>query len=141
MVAVALTARCCSQGGLDARGYKQRHGGGDAERRAGLEHVREQVWPGRGHEVPRVHAGVVRRHVPGGRHQGARVRCQSRAGGQKQVTSVPIIGSWPRQLGSKAQLVVTQGLPQDAVPGPQPSEEEGPASQGKQAASLPEEEQ
>lgn len=51
----------------------------DGGSRARPKHFREQVRPGGGHEVPGVHAGALRRHLPRRRHPGARVRRQGRA--------------------------------------------------------------
>lgn len=59
-----------SDAGEPAAADLQRDGGG----RARPKHLREQDWARRRHEVPRVHAGVVRCDVPRRRHQGAGVR-------------------------------------------------------------------
>lgn len=63
-------------------GWGLRGGGGSRpphDGRARPQHLREQDWPRRGHEVPRVHARAVRRHLPGGRDARASLRRQGSA--------------------------------------------------------------
>lgn len=59
--------------------------------RARPQHIREQVRPGRGHEVLGVDAGTVRRHVPGGRDEGAGVRCQGSACSSQSVSPTNLV--------------------------------------------------